>query len=647
MQSDLHHPFREINHYQRIGLISQMLEIQKYKLDYSKPLKWYQNTPYLGPIKAAQHCSNTNNGQKEATDKFHNVLLQEECIDPNAVKSALAVSYTWVSSEFEDAEATRFYVVRRDQPCPQKCDVRDSILSRVVKYLNHSGARAFWIDRECINQIEGAEKDLAMQSMDLIYRFGKTLACLTHPISTTYQARLLSKLMKGKWIWRGETNGRIELKRYVRVWQAREMITLLEYILSDPWWNRSWTYQEEFCASIHMTLLMPHGPDVNKDKKWNFGDVPGEIQLSAVEFRKRVTEFCLAQMRKRGERWQQDKTRCKKILSLAGEHQLINRYEKEHNKGYKTGALTWRVIDNLRRRKIENPWDILPIIANCCGYPARLDARKLQDSGYSLSAAVLALVILNGEVLHNTGASCLSADTDIFKLLNCLAFRNFGSMADVKEFTYLKRCRLVRPSICSTGILTEGCVWGLHRRISVPIVRSTQSAEIEFGETELSNDEIKQLDALCRCICHNYPSLTNRILNLMNRNENGERGDRLLSMIIMARNVVRAIQEGKSLAIGSLTNGRCLYGIFVVNDLPSHCFTAWRPRVRSRVLQADRYLEKNISLRVQFLGSKENTQRLKILEGVVGLCFFNKSDHRRVLLPWAESIQLLESRARE
>lgn len=81
------------------------------------------------------------------------------------------------------------------------------------------------------------------------------------------------------------------------------MIYLIEYILSDLWWTRAWTYHEEYCASIKMHLLIPHYPDVVKSQKYPFGDVPGEVKVHAVSFREQVTRFCLTHMRKMGERW--------------------------------------------------------------------------------------------------------------------------------------------------------------------------------------------------------------------------------------------------------------------------------------------------------------------------------------------------------
>jgi hypothetical protein len=46
-------------------------------------------------------------------------------------------------------------------------------------------------------------------------------------------------------------------------------------------------------------------------------------------------------------------------------------------------------------------WDIPAIAANCCGYVIRLNTKRLEQNGASLSLSILAQCLLNGEVLDN------------------------------------------------------------------------------------------------------------------------------------------------------------------------------------------------------------------------------------------------------
>lgn len=270
----------------------------------------------------------------------------------------------------------------------------------------------------------------------------------------------------------------------------------------------------------------------------------------------------------------------------------------------------------------------------------RLDPDKLQKAGYSLSAAVLALALLNGEILHNSVDLTWSANVNLSELLNDLAFRSFDSMVDIKELTFLKRCRFVDVSIRHDGVLTNGCVWVLQEQVVIPAVKFERQQVIGLGDTALSKDEKRQLSMLCEHIEHKCPSLITSIPNFMEQVKDEQGNDRLPAMVVMVRNIVRSIQQRESLVIGSLLRRSHRYGVFVVDEISSHCFTAWQPRVRSESLNTDRHLEKIISLDVEILGSAGALKRLKTLRW---LCFFNPIDQQPTWLPWSASLQQLES----
>ena len=333
-------------------------------------------------------------------------------------------------------KAMTYRIREEGQTKTRRLEVRDTLIHRVLKYVKHGDFTGYWLDKGCINQKNGKQKAVAIQSMDLIYRFGSSsVAFLTTPIKNTYQAKLLSKLMSGKWLCQQECIGRIKLKRYVRVWQAADMIAMIEHILSDRWWTRAWTYHEEFCASTNMVLAMPHEPGVDKLQRYDFKDIPGEIQILAVRFREQLSRFCLAHGRKQGERWQRGKRQCEKLLTIAGQHRTVNQHRKQNNAEYGTGSLTWQVISDLCKRQLNSPWEILAIIANYCGYLLRLNIRLLKKRKCALGAAVLVLNLLNGEILCNGESEVLGTTASFFDLTNHLSFRNFSSMVDAKEYT--------------------------------------------------------------------------------------------------------------------------------------------------------------------------------------------------------------------
>lgn len=61
-----------------------------------------------------------------------------------------------------------------------------------------------------------------------------------------------------------------------------------------------------------------------------------------------------------------------------------------------------QILADLCRRAGSEPSDTLAIMANCSGYPRRMQEATLQKlQVYSLSVALFALLLLNGEIFRN------------------------------------------------------------------------------------------------------------------------------------------------------------------------------------------------------------------------------------------------------
>ncbi len=59
------------------------------------------------------------------------------------------------------------------------------------------------------------------------------------------------------------------------------------------------------------------------------------------------------------------------------------------------------IFSDISRRGITEPADQLAIAANCCSYSMRLDTEVLKRGNKSLSLSMLALFLLNGEIIDN------------------------------------------------------------------------------------------------------------------------------------------------------------------------------------------------------------------------------------------------------
>ena len=78
---------------------------------------------------------------------------------------------------------------------------------------------------------------------------------------------------------------------------------------------------------------------------------------------------------------------------------------------------------------------MLGIIANCCGYSHHLDFTALGSKNYDLHAAILTLILLNGEILSNNDTDDSPYNGTVLDLLDILRFRNFDVTVDIKEYT--------------------------------------------------------------------------------------------------------------------------------------------------------------------------------------------------------------------
>ena len=185
--------------------------------------------------------------------------------------------------------------------------------------------------------------------------------------------------------------------------------------------------------------------------------------------------------------------------------------------------------------------------------------------------------------------------------------------------------------------MTKGCLWTLHQRLRIPIVNPFQERDIDLEEPLLHIDEIQQLDVLCRCIVKDYAVLAGQIRNFVKRVREEDTAADLPIRTVMARNVIRPIQTGKDIAIGSLTGSEGEWGIFVAESTSSHCFTAWKPREWTPSLNASRYLEKVIALEVEVAWIPESVPCLTIHRWVAGLYSLEHAVQQEVLLPWPAS----------
>jgi hypothetical protein len=102
----------------------------------------------------------------------------------------------------------------------------------------------------------------------------------------------------------------------------------------------------------------------------------------------------------------------------------------------------------MNTRRMSEYWDIPTIAANCCGYVIRLNTKRLEQNGASLSLSILAQCLLNGEVLDNgrstnPGASKLT----VWRYLKDAISSEFNSNRRQYNLIFKKSCHFFDVSL--------------------------------------------------------------------------------------------------------------------------------------------------------------------------------------------------------
>lgn len=387
----------------------------------------------------------------------HQGLELHRC-ENNAVAERLyvALSYTWAPSSFEDQEPGKYVVEGWDNENPELSPVRACVLDRALRYMNHKGISLLWIDAHCIRQDtcgvddcvshpQCDEKRNAVQAMDLVYQLSMDpVALLGRPLKDKSELTLLEQILSGELVGRDD---KLRIPPTL-IGVAMTALRLLFEITQDSWWQRAWTFQENYRAGIRMNLLIRHDESLESQKQQLkvFGDIPGELCIQSSKFSEQVTRLCQALEGLRGpaKLLAENVKQVNAVLLATGKYQLLIN---------SSSSMTPRVVADIEARGLSKPWDRLAIVANCCQYQVRLDSGELSRTGQSLSLSVLAMCLLNGEILNNREAISVAHMTPS-KCLEELMYTQFMAPKHKKELSYNKGCRLTDVELTADGIVT-------------------------------------------------------------------------------------------------------------------------------------------------------------------------------------------------
>lgn len=233
-----------------------------------------------------------------------------------------------------------------------------------------------------------------------------------------------------------------------------------------------------------MLLLIPCSEHIDRNKLYDFDKIPGELLVNVSRFREQVTAFCLGQ----GETMRWPST---EILQKAKRYVAYNTFLMDT-----FPTTTYSVLVDICNRSIQKDHDRIALLANALRFSTRLDTSDrsplVTSDDYSLSTALLALVLLNGEILSNDNdipGTILGHDLQSY-LEDCEY--PFDPPLPRNEQSFVDHCRFKSPTITHQGIRTQGWVFKLSS-VDRDVGRS-----IPAGFIELTAYEKRALDRLAK-----------------------------------------------------------------------------------------------------------------------------------------------------
>lgn len=609
------------------SLVSILLELQGQKMLNEKTLGWAANLKCLTVP------------QQDSRDRRNMALRCIPETDIGLRRNYVAVSYSCDSmSDYEKSDAGG-YTVTQHRTHPRPSRTRNIVLERAIKYANYKRSPHLWVDQDCINQENDDEKQLAINSMDLVYSWSKfAVGLMSTVLDSERDISLLYELLEGKLASESGFEATCDSRK------IEEVVGLLQLFARDQWWTRAWIFQEEYLAGTNMDILIRHNPELENPKRKLFRDgendddfIEGEIHFQATDFRGAATIFLLALGKLRSKHWQQ---KSKELLEVFGKYNILYDLTRfAHGK-----AMSFRVIADVHKRCISKHFDKLSIAANSCDYATRFNALEMTKTSYSLNLCTLAMIVLNGEIIANGRENLASPTTmGLDDYLDHVSFNKFDPPVGARELTWLKNCRLPDPELVRSGIRSTGYLWSVQTKVCTynwkPLSRRYSQRSWKDGLDDRQRSYLFELIKMLRRVKHSAglrkelskyleEDMKSRYSPPLDRKQVVKR-----YKDVMAREVCRAIQERQPLYLAAIHETNELKAIFVG---PCHqnttIFTAWSYRededlrIRTRHLSLSVHTEK-----------KSAMMHLRFQKGVNGLVFFAKSQQEPVIVSWPEA----------
>jgi hypothetical protein len=303
----------------------------------------------------------------------------------------------------------------------RKGRVPRDIMDRALRYAANKGLSFIWIDQECIEQDDPVEKELAIQSMHLVYRrseypLGLLTARLLH--QEHIEALKFAVRYSSEELVLRDADPRTE--SFLETPENRPMPNLtaienfirsfaevLKIMARDRWLTRGWIMQEMVLAGEKMVFSLPCEPCLVKPD-WG-GDVEGELHLTldqlvpifddVLSSDAKATEFdkIIVGMKGRQSIGYAFHASYRKLRHIT----LGTNADGNHNMwGNYRVCNPLAAILFLEGRTNSRHGDRIAIVANLCDYAVRLNTTELDGLGFGYSTCLFAMMLLNGDITY-------------------------------------------------------------------------------------------------------------------------------------------------------------------------------------------------------------------------------------------------------
>jgi hypothetical protein len=484
MKLDTYLDFHQIHNGDGQNFSEQLLEISKHIVSGDAAAKWANSLrfiavpggPGLGSVneqkpaeilvkeedeKGSSHTISADDkggfGLNCVCDKWPKFPLQElpylALTDNGAVKNCnhhVAVSYCWssgIKGQRESSQSARPSTKGRQlrplkrqrldqtplenvEKAPydimtsngmRKGRVPRDVMDRALRYAANKGLSFIWIDQECIEQDDPVEKELAIQSMHLVYRrseypLGLLTARLQHQqhidalqfaIRYSQEEFALHDADPGTENLPDAPESRPMPNLTAVESFIRSFAEVLKILARDRWLTRGWIMQEMVLAGEKMVFSLPCEPNLVKPD-WG-GEVEGELHLTldqlipifddVLSSDVKATEFnkVIAGMKGCQSIGYAFHASYRKLRHIT----LGTNADGNHNMwGHYRVCNPLAAVLFLEGRTNSRHGDRIAIVANLCDYAVRLNTTELDELGFGYSTCLFAMMLLNGDITY-------------------------------------------------------------------------------------------------------------------------------------------------------------------------------------------------------------------------------------------------------